>query len=42
VIGNAVHVIPLRRDMTDVVKLIDAREAAPKKRGPYRKRENSN
>jgi prolipoprotein diacylglyceryltransferase len=29
-------------DMTDVVALIDAREAAPKKRGPYKKRENSN
>jgi hypothetical protein len=29
-------------DMADVVALIDAREVAPKKRGPYRKRENSN
>jgi IS1 family transposase len=29
-------------DMTDVVALIDAREAPAKKRGPYRKRENSN
>jgi IS1 family transposase len=29
-------------DMADVVKLIDARETPPKKRGPYKKRENSN
>ncbi len=29
-------------DVSDVVALIDAREAPAKKRGPYRKRENSN
>jgi IS1 family transposase len=29
-------------DMADIVKLIDAREAPAKKRGPYRKAENSN
>jgi len=29
-------------DMSDVVALIDAREAPAKKRGPYRKAENSN
>jgi hypothetical protein len=29
-------------DMADVVKMIDARDAPAKKRGPYRKAENSN